>query len=211
MGARFTRADRDDPSRLPGLADGADLLVLLGSDWSVHDQRNRSLVEAEQLLVRRAAGRGLPVLGICYGGQLVASTLGCTVERAPLAEIGWRSVVVDDRAVVPAGPWFEYHFDRWTDAGPVSSVAHTGAGPQAFWYGRTFAVQFHPEATSDMIRRWVIGGAAEVTAAGEDAEAIIEESDRLAPVARERCVELLTRFVEVSNSSIAGGAPTAVE
>ena len=106
------------------------------------------------------------------------------VERTDVPEIGWRMVDTDDPVTCPAGPWFEYHFDRWVDNDAVISIAKSPSGPQAFWHGRTLAVQFHPEVNSDTIRRWLEHGLGEVLSIGEHAEEIVAESDRRAPRTR---------------------------
>src|SRR5436190_19625780 len=59
-------------------------------------------VAAERELLTRAVERDVPVLGLCYGGQVLAAVLGAEVGRAPVAELGWREIETDDPAVVPA-------------------------------------------------------------------------------------------------------------
>src|ERR1700722_9473000 len=104
LGGRFDRLWREEPDRMIGAEVDADLIVLLGSDWSVYDGAFAASADIERALGRRAAERGVPVLGICYGGQLCASAFGCTVERAPVAEIGWRSLESDDLGLCGSGP-----------------------------------------------------------------------------------------------------------
>src|SRR5665213_196616 len=79
VGASFARYHRDDPGTLGGCEENIDLLVLLGSDWLVYDHAHTESIRAEQALVQRAQDRGLPILGICFGGQLIASTLALSV------------------------------------------------------------------------------------------------------------------------------------
>ena len=72
--------------------------------------------------------------------------------RAERSEIGWYSVDTDDADLVDAGPWFEWHHDRWV-APRARVLACTPAAEQAFAVGRTLAVQFHPEADAVDARR----------------------------------------------------------
>jgi len=196
LGARFERVWREEPERLLGAEADADLIVLLGSDWSVYDEAFAQSARIERDLVRGAAKRGVPVLGICYGGQLVASALGCAVERAPIAEIGWRVLESDDDGLCGDGPWFQYHFDRWVDSGPVRSFMRNGAGPQAFVVGRALGVQFHPEVTPETVSTWLRAAPLDVAAAGEVIEQIEASTALIAADARSRCHRLVDVFLE---------------
>jgi len=136
-----------------------DVLVPLGAPWGAWDDDcigNWLLPEIDWL--RDAVDRGMPVLGICFGGQLVARAMGGSVAPAPRAEIGWTSIWSDQPSLVGAGPWFQFHYDRWVVApAPRAEIGWTsiwsdqpslvGAGP---WF------QFHYD-------RWVVPpGAVEV-------------------------------------------------
>jgi GMP synthase-like glutamine amidotransferase len=201
LGANFVRVWREDPS---GLADAeltADLVVSLGSDWSVYDASTESSAEAERALVRRAARRGVPVLGICYGGQLCASALGAAVTRAPQPEIGWRVLDSDDVSFCGTGPWFQYHFDRWTDGGPVRSFMRNSLSPQGFVFGRILGLQFHPEVTPATVSTWLRAAPEEVAAADEVIESIEAETARLADDARSRCHLLVDVFLDTVTSA----------
>ena len=77
---------------LPAL-DGVDHVVVLGADWSVYDGDPRRAWIADELAwLRRADGAGVPLLGICFGGQALAAAIGGRVEAAPSSEIGWFTV-----------------------------------------------------------------------------------------------------------------------
>jgi GMP synthase-like glutamine amidotransferase len=154
LGATLHRYSREEPETLDGI-DDVDLVVLLGSDWSVYDPSVAREVAAECRLVERARARSTPVLAICFGAQLVAYSLGLEVSRAPMAEIGWAEIESDDPALCPKGPWIELHFDRWQESPAIDTIARNAAGPQAFWCENIFAVQFHPEATAPTASRWV--------------------------------------------------------
>jgi len=67
-----------------------DLLVPMGAPYGVYeDDRigNWLLPELEKL--KAAHNAGIPILGICFGGQLMARALGGSVAKAPKAEVGW--------------------------------------------------------------------------------------------------------------------------
>ena len=136
--------DRDE---LPGSLDDFDLVIMLGSDWSVYWEHVQDDVEREAALVQQAAGSDVPVLGICYGGQLMSHALGGSVEASDRVEIGWYELSTSDDALAPAGPWFEYHLDKFSPPAGAHVLASSAAGPQAYRLGRMLALQFHPEVS----------------------------------------------------------------
>ncbi len=183
-------------------------LLLLGSDWSVYTDRNAAEVAAELALCQRAQPRGIPVLGLCFGGQLVAASLGLRVAKAAIPEIGWRTLRSEDSSLCPDGPWFEYHFDRWHEEGDVRSFIANEAAPQGFVVGRTLALQFHPEVTPATVSQWLRAAPDEVAAAGGDIEAIEAETAVLSTDARERCHRLVDTFLaEIASRPALRDAP----
>jgi GMP synthase-like glutamine amidotransferase len=106
-------------------------------------------------MMRDAAAAGVALLGVCFGGQLLAQTFGGTVARSTAPEIGWYQIDTDDAGVVPPGPWFQWHFDRWTLPPGATELARTAQASQAFVLGRTLALQFHPELEADLLAGWL--------------------------------------------------------
>lgn len=139
------------------------LVVVLGSPEAAYDDRVPWL-GAELAMVRQALRARTPVLGICFGGQLLARALGGRVERAPAVELGWRPVGTRRADAVPDGPWLEWHNDRFEVPPGATELARNDAGPQAFALGPHLGVQFHPEVTPEMLVRW----RPLVAAAGQD-------------------------------------------
>lgn len=189
---QFAYRDKDEPLAL----EGADIVVLLGSEWSVYWERLAGPVERESVLIRSARDQDVPLLGICYGGQIMSHALGGSVERSDIVEIGWFDVASDDPELAPPGLWFEYHVDKFTPPDGADVFASTSAGPQAYRIGNMVALQFHPEVTPDIIRRWGGEGAADAERYGLDMEAMYRLSDELAEDARVRCNVLVDAFVD---------------
>jgi GMP synthase-like glutamine amidotransferase len=182
--------------------DGVDVVVLLGSDWSVYWDKVANHVDRESEAIRRAAASDLPVLGICYGGQLMSHALGGSVERAEITEIGWFDVTSADPTLAPPGKWFEFHVDKFTPPPDAVVFASTAAGPQAYRLGRMLALQFHPEVTPSIIRRCGAESATESEKYGIDFDAVYEQSDALDEQNRERCYRLVDAFLDdVANGS----------
>src|SRR3954454_357912 len=90
-----------------------DVVVPMGAPWSVGATDIASWVGPELAMLRGAVAAGVPVLGICFGGQALAAALGGAVERAPATELGWVEIATQDAELVPPGPWFQWHQDRW--------------------------------------------------------------------------------------------------
>ena len=193
-GAIFDRRWRESPISLDGAEVNADVIVLLGSDWSVYHRFVAENVAAEQDLITRAIARGVPLLGICFGAQIIAAALGCDVVRATTPEIGWRELS-SPTAPFLSGQWFQYHADRWIDRGLVRSVVENAIAPQAFEVGRVLAVQFHPEVTAATASRWLRAAPDEVQASGETVERIERETELVIANARDRCHLLVDHFI----------------
>jgi GMP synthase-like glutamine amidotransferase len=172
-GANLMRAPRERPSSWPDL-DGTDLVLVLGSEWSVYWERHRAVVAAEAALVSQAHQRGTPVFGICYGAQMLAHALGGSVCRAKLPEVGWYTVDTDAPATIGPGPWFQWHLDTFQPPAEATVLARSAVGPQAFVLGRTAAVQFHPEVDVAIVARWCQGGDDDLAAVGSTADQVIE-------------------------------------
>ncbi len=132
-----------------------DLLVVMGSVESVTDP-TLEWIGAERRLVEGAVRDGVPVLGVCFGAQLLAQVLGGEVERAPAPEIGWRLVATDDPGRIPPGPWVSWHEDRFTAPPGAEAVARTDVSLQAFVLGPFTGVQFHPEVDREIVHHWIL-------------------------------------------------------
>lgn len=178
-GYAFDECHREHPGDWPSL-DGHDLVVLLGSEWSVYWPHVADSVAAEAELIRSAHAAVVPVFGICYGNQIMAHALGGSVERAREPEIGWSHVVSDIPEVIAEGPWMQWHYDVVTVPPASQELARSAVGPQAWRLGRSFCTQFHPEATETMIRRWANseGGSAELLKYGIKPDHLIDEARR---------------------------------
>ena len=159
-----------------------DLVVLLGSDWSVYWAHVDEAVSVEQAMVREAQRRGVPLLAICFGAQVVASALGGSVEAAPTPEIGWFTIESDHPGIA-SGPWMQWHSDRVLVPPGGQELARSPAASQAFVVDRTLAVQFHPEVTSDTVRRWTSDlGPDEARALGLDLDRLLADTEAFAGV-----------------------------
>ena len=180
--------DREvDPTRY-------DLIVSLGSEFAAFDD-TKPFVPREASLLRRAVGAEVPVLGLCFGGQMLARVLGGEVYRSSDSEIGWLPVKSTDPEMVPEGPWFQWHFDTFALPPGATLMAETDVGPQAFVMGRSLGLQFHPEVTSDIMADWVREYRHELDADGVDPDALLEETRRRAVESKRMSFRLMDWFL----------------
>jgi GMP synthase-like glutamine amidotransferase len=150
---RSARADRG-AAALPAL-DTFDVLVVLGSSASTTDD-TVGWIHPERQLVAEVVDRGIPVLGICFGAQLLAQVLGGSVTRARQPEIGWLTVSTSDPDAVPAGPWVVWHEDAILAPPGSLQVARSDVCLHAFVHGVHTGVQFHPEVTGEIVAGWIL-------------------------------------------------------
>lgn len=194
-GVSFTDCFREFPAEWPAI-DGQDLVVLLGSEWSVYWESVSDSVRAECELVKDLVKRGIPLLAICFGAQITATALGGSVERARRPEVGWHLVESDRPEVIAPGPWLQWHFDVFTVPDSLTEIARSPSGPQAMVGRRLLATQFHPEATETMLSRWTSGEAADLRRLGLDPEAIMDATRREVVASRPRAEALVDWFVD---------------
>ncbi|MFT4081473.1 MAG: type 1 glutamine amidotransferase [Nocardioides sp.] len=183
-------------SVFPSFAD-VDLVVTMGAPWSTYDEATvGAWVPAELDQLRAADDAGVPVLGICFGGQLLATAHGGSVARAPRPEIGWSEIESDADHLVPAGPWFQWHFDRWTTPEAATEVARNEYASQAFTLRRNLAVQFHPELNGAMLIGWLAaGGEPALIEAGHDVAELVSATHALDARSRSRAHALVDGFL----------------
>jgi len=175
-----------------------DLLVPMGAPYGAYeDDRigNWLLPELEKL--KQAHNDGIPILGICFGGQLMARALGGSVARAPKAEVGWIEIESDDKTLIPTGPWFAYHWDSWMTPKGATEIAKTDTANQAFVMGRTLALQFHPEVDPEVLEAWLSreSGCVEITGEGVDLDQLRKETLEQEIGSNKRAAELVDSFL----------------
>ena len=149
--------------RLPRTTDDVAATVVYGGVYDVHQKSELAFLAQESRWIEACLTADVPVLGLCLGAQLLADVLGSAVTKHPEARVEYgyfplrptdagRSLFADDIMVLEA------HWEGWFDLpSGATHLASTEHFPQqAFRYGeRSYAFQFHPEATPEMLARWV--------------------------------------------------------
>ena len=120
------------------------------------------------------------------------------MARAPQAEVGWFEIETQDESLISKGPWFQYHWDRWTTPPGATEIAKTEVAPQAFTYGRTLALQFHPEIDPYVLDLWLEmeGGCAEVEGEGLSVEDLRIQTRIQEPESNKRARDLVDQFLD---------------
>jgi GMP synthase (glutamine-hydrolysing) len=181
---------------VPDPAD-VDVVVVLGAAESAYDDRVPWLA-AELDLVAAAVRATTPVLGICFGAQVLARVLGGDVGRAPRSERGFVTLGSDDPELLEAGTWMEFHDDAFTLPPGALPLAVNGTGLQAFTLGPHLGVQFHPEITPSVFAAWeqvwTERGIGDAVAAAVDLPALRAEIATRAPAAAGAGRRLVERF-----------------
>jgi GMP synthase-like glutamine amidotransferase len=150
----------DDPRDFSGL-------VFMGGPMSVND--DLPWIEPVLRLIRASAASGIPTLGHCLGGQLLAKALGGEVTRNPVKEIGWGRVdAVEDSLAhewLGASSFNSFHWHGETFSIPpgatrIAATAH--CANQAFVLDTHLGMQCHVEMTPELITAWCRSGAREI-------------------------------------------------
>jgi GMP synthase-like glutamine amidotransferase len=181
------RPHAGDP--LPETLDGYLALVVLGGDQSAYADAAGSpgaaWFPALEGLLRKAVRNRVPTLGVCLGGQLLATAHGGLVERSTSGpEIGPGLVARRDAAdtdplfrYVPLIPdVIQWHRDEITELpiGAVLLAASSRYPHQAFRLGdRAWGLQFHIESDAAMIADWAASDAAVLAELGYDPEVVV--------------------------------------
>ncbi|HZZ94636.1 MAG TPA: type 1 glutamine amidotransferase [Usitatibacter sp.] len=168
-GQEFTLVRLDEGEPVPSEPAAFAGLGFMGGPMSANDEL--SWTQPVLRLMREAVASGVPVIGHCLGGQLLARALGGKVSRNPVVEIGWVPVTTERTPL--AREWmggvesfdaFQWHYDTFT-LPPGAERIFTGAtcANQAYVVGnRHLGMQCHVEVTAEMIDTWCRVGIDEI-------------------------------------------------
>lgn len=174
-----------------------DAIVPMGAPWSVYDHETVGTWAPDEIeFLHGAHQSGVPILGICFGAQALACALGGHVVPADKPEIGWVTIDSDAPELVPSGPWFQWHSDRWVLPSDVPAIAISAVCDQAFVVEQSMGVQFHPELTPEMLEGWLAwGGDEHARAHGIDPADLRGRTAQEAAAAERRAHVLVDSFL----------------
>ncbi|RLB15687.1 MAG: amidotransferase [Deltaproteobacteria bacterium] len=147
--------------RLPSLDDQDWLMVMGGSQHVWEEEAHPWLVE-EKAFIRKAMERGKPVLGICFGAQLIAEILGAEIFPNTHKEIGWHEVQLTAegkksfllRNIPDRFTSFHWHSDHFSLPPGCTRLARSTPTPNQAFICKDWPIvglQFHPEYTREMV------------------------------------------------------------
>lgn len=169
------------PDRVP---DGVHGLLPLGGVMGANDDHLADWLPAERDLLIDAVNRGVPVLGLCLGGQLLASATGGRVTLGPATEIGvvqvqrtidglidpvMSHVVPASGADIPAAEWHQDNIVELPD-GAVLLLTNADCPVQGFRVGAAaYGLQLHPEVDGATFLSWADAADEALERSGRDA------------------------------------------
>lgn len=129
-----------------------------------NDERKHPFLQEVKQLIRQIVPAGIPYLGICLGGQLLAAALGAKVFYGRWEELGILPVRLTTegkadrlfRGIDEQFSTFQWHKDSFDiPAGGVLLATSEACHHQTFRVGESaWGLQFHPEVTDPIIRDW---------------------------------------------------------
>lgn len=143
--------------------DAVSGLVFMGGPYSVND--HHPWLETEMRFLQTAIEKNIPIMGVCFGAQLISRALGAKVKEADCMEAGWHEVRVESTGLtnnqrlnlertVEVFEWHEDTFSLPTGAIPVFE-GHGKTVNQGYVYNNILTMQFHVEMTEHMIHDWL--------------------------------------------------------
>ncbi|MFE7131974.1 type 1 glutamine amidotransferase [Streptomyces sp. NPDC057638] len=192
VGAELTREGLALDQRRPWSGDALPAtprdhggLLVLGGSVNCEDDTAAPWLPAVRALIREAVADRVPVLGICLGGQILATALGGTVtpRRAgpeigavPLRKLPAASADPVFGGVPDGAPAAQWHWDEIAALPPGAVPLLTGddCHHQAFRAGEcAWGLQFHPEVLADDVAVWARSDGPSVARAGGDPDAAV--------------------------------------
>ncbi len=204
--------------RLPAELDAA-ALVVLGGPMGARDDGVAPWLPATRELLRSAVRRGVPVLGLCLGGQLLASACGGRVQSGGsgpeigVHELRLRPAARDDAllsGLPPVTRALQWHYDEIAVLPPqaVWLAESAACRHQAFRVGeRAWGLQFHVEAPVRMVAGWASQDAEELARRRMEPAVVVEALRSAEPELTQTWRGVADRFAAV----VLGHAPVIVE
>jgi GMP synthase (glutamine-hydrolysing) len=141
-----------------------DAVLTFGGAMHADQLERHPWLGNEMELLATVLEKGVPILAVCLGAQLLAGAAGAPARRASRPEIGWFEVAVseqgrDDPLVGPLGPrfaafqWHSYEFPLPPDA---AALAESAVCLQGYRIGdRAWGIQFHAEVSRRDAEAWI--------------------------------------------------------
>ena len=188
--------------------DGFSGLVSLGAFAGVEDEAETPWMPFERKLIEAALDQEMPVLGLCFGSQLLASVAGADVGKSGRPEVGWYQVQMTEYAATdplmsvlgPEPEVIQYHYDtfNWQTMPENLTILATANGMnQAFRVGKNaWGTQFHIEMNLPTMLGWIASYPRAFEKAGNVPAEQVEATRQNWRLHQERSVALGRAFAE---------------
>lgn len=177
------------PDQLPSPNEiRSDVVVTLGAAAHVYENEF-DWVQKERKLVKSLLEARVPVFGICFGAQVIAVESGGDVKATGSRFERWESFSAKDK--IWSGPWVRFHGDSITPSPEAEIIAKSEDGiVQAFAIGNAVGVQFHAEASADVLRAWATHPFFDTPERQSAAQVLIEQAESRSTEIRENAYAL---------------------
>lgn len=189
---------------------GYDGLVALGGPMGVYERREYAFLDHSLRLMSDAVRREAPILGLGLGSQLLAESLGSPVfagsSRGLPREVGFMPLYVTKlgaydpvmRIFAVPEPQFFWHRDTHDVPFEAVHLASTAVySMAAFRWGRwAYGLQFHAEASPEIVERWVAEEAVQLDSQGIDRDRLVAQAWMLGDRISEKAARLGELFLD---------------
>lgn len=169
-------------------AGDADLIVVLGGPMGVYEVDKHPWIPFEIQFIQERVETQKPLLGICFGSQIIAKACGGDAYKGPQGkEIGWQKITVNDEGMKTPlrhldgslTNMMHWHGDTFDlPEGAVILASSDKYKKQAFKIGDTIlALQCHPEVTEAKLRLWYASGKSELAEVGKTVDEMRAEAE----------------------------------
>jgi GMP synthase-like glutamine amidotransferase len=163
---RIKTIDLEENDELPEDFSKIEAVIILGGPMNVYEEDKFPFLRDEDIFLKKAIRKEIPLLGICLGAQLLAKACGAKVKRASVEEIGWYKISLTEEGKKDALfkdigkelDVFQWHEDTFEipEGATLLATSDGTCKNQAFRFGKSiYGLQFHIEVTPKMLESWV--------------------------------------------------------
>jgi len=181
-----------------------DLLIVLGGPIGAYEDAVYPFLKDEIDLLEQRLAANRPTLGICLGAQLIARAAGARVFPSGAKEIGFAPITLTEAGrsscLAPFADepmTLHWHGDTFDLPAGAERLASTDlCENQAFAVGpNIIGFQFHPEASATGFEKWLVGHAAELTAARIDVPRLRADAQTYGPELERKAQAVLSAWL----------------
>jgi GMP synthase (glutamine-hydrolysing) len=187
-------------------------IIALGGSQHLYEREKYPYFSMEEALIHQIVQQDIPFLGVCLGGQLLASALAGKVKRHSETEIGFYDIPLTVEGIADplyAGfpgyhTTFHWHEDTFElPKGSILLASNSITTNQAFRYGqRAYGIQYHIELTPAMLDNWMSHFDSPEDALDKElVDAIIQDSQCQFVQYRAHTHQMLENFLRICDST----------